>query len=152
MKYKYLKSYENYSDIESDFEYLKNKANEISNILLCDKVGSCVHFAELFVEVVAKERFESLNSFDVIEGYVNSNIGGGIPQQHTWIELNNGEIIDPTFLQFSKYDKNSKYINRKQKRYTGLKYYEENEKDSWFSERRKKYPHHVYKSEYLNNE
>jgi hypothetical protein len=124
---------------------LKQISKKISNKLHCDRHGSCVHFAEIFVEEVNDKYPELLNDFDVIEGYVNAKFGNGIPQEHTWIRLNNGEIIDPTFSQFDKYDSNANYSKKRTKVYSAQKYYDEGKEGSWFSERRKKLPSTVFK-------
>ena len=118
-------------------------ANELAEKLHCDKHGSCVHFAELFVEKVNQENPELLNIIFVIEGYVNWKVSEGIPQEHTWIELKDGTKIDPTFIQFSNLGEAS-YLKKIFKKYTGLEYL----RDSggiWFEERRKEFPHYVFK-------
>ncbi len=120
---------------------LKEIAKSISDKIHCDRYGSCIHFAELFVEEVNKIDKNLLLEFWVIEGYVNWEHGDGIPQQHTWIELKNGEKIDPTYIQF--YGKSS-YINKIKNKYTGLEYLSM-ESDNWFKERREKYPDFIYK-------
>ena len=130
---------------QKNIKILKNIANELSDKLHCDRHGSCVHFAEIFVDEVNEQYPELLNDFDVIEGYVNTKIGDGIPQQHTWIRLENDEIIDPTFLQFTKYDTKSSYSKRKTKVYSGQEYYDEGKGGTWFSKRRKEQPNTVFK-------
>jgi hypothetical protein len=132
-------------NLQENVKILKSIAKKISNKLHCDRHGSCVHFAEIFVEEVNEQYPELLNDFDVIEGYVNAKFGNGIPQEHTWIRLNNGEIIDPTFSQFDKYDKNAQYSKKRTKVYSGQEYYDEGKEGSWFSERRKKFPSSVFK-------
>ncbi len=112
-------------------------AKELSKKMYCDVFGSCVHFAELFVEKVEEENPILLGDFNVIEGYVLTNNG---KFEHTWIELKNGEKIDPTFKQFIGTVK--KII--KKKSYTGYEYLN-NSTDTWFKERRKQYPHYVFK-------
>lgn len=82
---------------------IKKIADSVSDKLYCDRNGSCVHFAEEFVLEVYSINAELLSEFFAIEGYVDCKIGDVIPQQHTWIELTNGEKIDPTFKQFTKY-------------------------------------------------
>ena len=124
---------------------LKDISQQVSDKLHCDRHGSCVHFAEIFVDEVNNQYPELLNDFDVIEGYVNVKFGDGIPQEHTWIKLNNDEIIDPTFLQFNKYDKEANYSKKRTKVYSGQEYYDEGKEGSWFSERRKKLPSTVFK-------
>ena len=130
---------------QKSIKILKRIAKELGDKLHCDRHGSCVHFAELFVDEVNEKYPSLLNDFDVIEGYVNSKVGDGIPQEHTWIRLKNNEVIDPTFLQFTKYDTNSKYSLRKSNVYTGQEYYDEGKEGSWFSERRKEQPNTVFK-------
>ena len=126
---------------------LQNIAKTISDKMYTDQFGSCVHFAEEFVIAVGKINQELLNDFDVVEGYVQTNIGDGIDQQHTWIELSDGTIIDPTFEQFTKYDKYSKRTRVKH-RYPGKKYYENTifNGDSWFTKRRKEHPEFIFKN------
>ncbi len=131
--------------MRSKINILKSIANEVSDKLHCDRYGSCVHFAEIFVDEVNEKYPELLNDFDVIEGYVNTKIGDGIPQQHTWIRLKNDEIIDPTFLQFTKYDTKSSYSRKKPKVYSGQEYYDEGKEGSWFSKRREEQPNTVFK-------
>jgi hypothetical protein len=126
---------------------LKKVAKKLSNKLHCDRHGSCVHFAELFVEEINNTHPELLNDFDVIEGYVDVKFGEGIPQEHTWIKLSNDEVIDPTFIQFTKYDENAKYSRKRAKSYTGQEYYDEGVKGSWFSKRREEQPDTVFKGE-----
>lgn len=123
---------------------LKNIAQNLSEKMYCDKFGSCVHFAEEFVNLIHETNPDLLNLFYVIEGYVDSTTGDGIPQQHTWIELKNGEKIDPTFEQFTKYGTAS-YLTKKQKRYSGQEYYNDGLNGTWFSERRKKNPEWFFK-------
>jgi hypothetical protein len=132
---------------QKSIKILKRIAKELGDKLHCDRHGSCVHFAELFVDEVNEKYPSLLNDFDVVEGYVNSKAGDGIPQEHTWIRLKNNEVIDPTFLQFTKYDTNSKYSLRKSNVYTGQEYYDEGKEGSWFSERRKEQPNTVFKEE-----
>ena len=110
---------------------------EISEKIYCDVFGSCVHFAELFVERVNEENPKLLFDFNVIEGYVLTNNG---KFEHTWIELKNGDKIDPTFEQFIGIIKKI----TKKKSYTGYEYLNDST-DTWFKERRKQYPHYVFK-------
>lgn len=124
-------------------------ANDLSEKLHCDRYGSCVHFAELFVEKVNQQNPELLNSFFVIEGYVNWSIENDLPKDHTWIELEDGTKIDPTFIQFTNYGKAlASYSKRIRKKYTGLEYLE-GIKGSWFEERREKFPEYIFKD--VNN-
>jgi len=134
-------------NLKENILLLKSIAKKISSKLHCDRHGSCVHFAEIFVEEVNEQYPELLNDFDVIEGYVNVKFGDGIPQEHTWIRLKNDDIIDPTFLQFNKYDNNAEYSKKRTKVYSGQEYYDGGKEGSWFSERRKKLPSTVFKEE-----
>ena len=111
---------------------LKGVAKKLSNKLHCDRHGSCVHFAELFVEEINNTHPELLKEFEVIEGYVDVKFGEGKPQEHTWIRLSDDEVIDPTFMQFTKYDKNAKYSRKRTKSYTGQEYYDKGVLESWF--------------------
>jgi hypothetical protein len=132
-------------NVECQDDLLIDLANILSDKLHCDRYGSCVHFAELFVELVNEEYPHLLNCFDVIEGYVDWSHGEEIPQQHTWIKLRNGEKIDPTFLQFTKYG-NASYRKKNEKTYTGKEYLENRQIDTWFADRRKKYPEMIFKN------
>jgi hypothetical protein len=136
---KYIKTFENYND-----NALKVIAEELSQKLHCDRFGACVHFAEEFVLKVHQINPELLNQFFVIEGFVNWSHGDGIPQQHTWIELTNGEKIDPTYIQFTKYGTAS-YSRKIKNKFTGLEYYNDTIGGTWFSDRRKKFPEMIYK-------
>jgi hypothetical protein len=124
---------------------LKGVANKLSNKLHCDRHGSCVHFAELFVEEINNTHPELLKEFEVIEGYVDVKFGERKPQEHTWIRLSNDEVIDPTFMQFTKYDKNAKYSRKRTKSSTGQEYYDVGVRGSWFSKRREEQPDTVFK-------
>lgn len=136
--------FENFQKEKCDYNKLKKLAKELSDRMYCDRFGSCVHFAEEFVDLVYKTNKDLLDCFDVIEGYVDTPIGYGIPQQHTWIELKNGEKIDPTFIQFTKYGK-AFYFKDIKKRYSGREYYEDGANGTWFSKRRKEHPEWFFK-------
>ena len=122
-----------------DYDKLKELSNELSSKLKCDVFGSCVHFAELFVEMVKEYNDDLLYCFDVLEGYVTTNDGRF---EHTWIKLKNDEIIDPAIIQFGD-KKNIKKITKK-KTYSGAEYLTDTT-DTWFKERREKFPHFIYK-------
>jgi hypothetical protein len=130
---------------DCNYELLNKIADKLADTMYCDRFGSCVHFAELFTEKVNEVNPNLLNCFKVVEGYVDWEYGDDIPQQHTWIELNNGEKIDPTFEQFTKYGW-ANFSNKRAKRFTGLDYYEETIKGTWFSDKRKKFPEHIFKN------
>ena len=128
---------EHVENTDNDLKILFDIAKELSEKMYCDVYGSCVHFAELFVEKVEEENAILLGDFNVIEGYVFTNNG---KFEHTWIELKNGEKIDPTFKQFIG------TVNKitKKKSYTGYEYLNDSS-NTWFKERRKQYPHYVFK-------
>lgn len=128
-----------------DYQKLKKLAKDLSDKMYCDRFGSCVHFAEEFVDLVYRTDKKLLNCFYVVEGYVETSIDDGLPQQHTWIELKNGEKIDPTFMQFTKYG-DANYLDKIKRKYTGQKYYDDGVGGTWFSERRKKYPEWFFKN------
>ncbi|HPC09707.1 MAG TPA: hypothetical protein PLN85_01380 [archaeon] len=128
---------EHVENTDNDLKILFDIAKELSEKMYCDVYGSCVHFAELFVEKVEEVNAKLLGDIKVIEGYVYTNDG---KFQHTWIELKNGEKIDPTFKQFIG------TVNKitKKKSYTGYEYLNDST-NTWFKERRKQYPHYVFK-------
>jgi len=126
------------------YQILYDAAKELSEKMHCDRYGSCVHFAEEFVLKINNINPKLLNDFFVVEGYVDWEYGDDIPQQHTWIELKDGTKIDPTYEQFTK-DGWANYSNKKPKKYSGLKYYTDTLKGSWFSDRRKEYPEQFFK-------
>jgi hypothetical protein len=131
-------------DESSDTDKLIQISDDLSERMYCDRHGSCVHFAEEFVLKVNSIDPGLLEKFFVVEGFVDWQHGDGIPQQHTWIELMDKTKIDPSFKQFSKYGRSS-YTNRIKNKFTGLEYYEETLKGTWFSERRKKHPSYIFK-------
>ena len=139
-----IREFLNENNSKNNLELLKKVAEKVSSKLYCDKFGSCVHFAEEFVLEVYKVNPKLLSEFFVIEGYVDWQHGDDIPQQHTWIELTNGEKIDPTFEQFTKYGW-ANFSKKRSKRFTGLEYYKETIKGTWFSDRRKQFPKDFYK-------
>ena len=51
--------------MRSKINILKSIANEVSDKLHCDRHGSCVHFAEIFVDEVNEQYPELLNNFDI---------------------------------------------------------------------------------------
>lgn len=129
---------------QSTNKLLSKIADDLSQRLYCDRHGSCVHFAELFVKEVHKTNPKLLDDFYVVEGYVDCEIGDGIPQEHTWIELKDGSKIDPTFEQFTNYGW-ADYMNKIARKYKGSYYYTETSKGSWFSKRREQYPDYIFK-------
>ena len=122
---------------DCNYELLNKIADELSDTMYCERFGSCVHFAELFTEKVNEVNPNLLDCFDVIEGYVKTNDG---KFEHTWIETNDKEKIDPTKIQFGTIKKITK-----KKTYGGEEYLKD-KTDTWFSERRKQFPQHIFKN------
>jgi hypothetical protein len=123
---------------ESSDISLEKIASDVSEKLHCDRFGSCVHFAELFVLEVERVAPNLLDTFLVIEGYVTTTAG---KFEHTWIETKDGTKIDPTFKQFVG---KVKSITKKRK-LTGSQYLETTKKGTWFSKRRQDLPTAVFK-------
>ncbi len=144
---KYIKSFEELNESNANcIDYLKKKAVDIANILRCDIHGSCVHFTEVYLDSIVEDgNMYCLNYITVVEGWVDCELGEGIPQAHTWIEIM-GEKIDPTFIQFGH---DAEYSNERSTFYNGLDYYKKGQEGSWFRDRRKEFPDYVYKPEYL---
>lgn len=116
--------------------FLKEIAKKLADSLHCDRFGSCVHFAELFVLELEKHDPELLDVVEVIEGYV---IVGDEKLEHTWIEVF-GEKIDPTIVQFPSV---KKIIEKT--RFSGKTYLKDTKMGTWWSERRDRFPEHVFK-------
>lgn len=76
-------------------------AKKIASRLDCTRSGSCGVFAVWFNNILLKHNF---TSHKIVFGHVRQD---GMKFEHIWIELDNGEKIDPTIIQF---DKNFKYI------------------------------------------
>ena len=130
---KYIRLYE---DREQRIETLKRIADQLGERMHCNRYGVCVHFAEEFVVEVAKVDMGLLDLVTVVEGWVDWEHGEGVPQQHTWIELEDGTLVDPTFIQFIG---RANYNTRKRSnRYSGVEYLSGVE-GSWFKERRERY-------------
>ena len=106
-------------DILKENSELNKIADDVTSKVNCNIKGSCVGFAELFVIAVYKKNPKLLNTFDVIEGYVIEN---GRRLQHTWVETNSGEKVDPTFKQFAN---GSDYSDQIKSRYNGQKYFDD---------------------------
>ena len=68
----------------------------------CERDGVCMQVAELVTKCLFEKGFED---FQVVEGYIWTEYGldDQYPTEHTWIQLNTGEIIDPSESQFDKY-------------------------------------------------
>jgi hypothetical protein len=148
-----MKHIKRYIGESKDGSILYGIASEIADKLRCNRVGNCVHFAELFVLEVGRRAPELLDTFHVVEGWVGWELGDGQLQQHTWIELEGGEKLDPTFVQFTKPFEDSEstywaeYSGRKRaRRFSGREYYEDTVGGTWFGERRELFPEMVFKS------
>ena len=109
---------ENYEDI-----YLKDYV---------PNVGSCM----LAAEVISKELLnKGINSFTIVEGYITfANVDWN--ETHTWIELDDGSILDPTKGQWGIDVSKMIYIKRGEKRYSPQEYMKMCEK---FPEHEEKY-------------
>jgi hypothetical protein len=105
---------------------LKNISDVISMKVDIERSGSCMLFAELFNRYVIENNPELMGYYKVVEGYVSPEEYSGIRLQHTWVELNNGDKIDPTFKQFSAHDNpfGGRYFYKKRvkNKYTPLEY------------------------------
>jgi len=67
----------------------------------CEQDGICIAAA---TEIVKKLLADGIRNFKVIEGFVWLNNSDDLyPTEHTWIQMDNGEIIDPSAAQFDKY-------------------------------------------------
>ena len=56
---------EHVENTDNDLKILFDIAKELSEKMYCDVYGSCVHFAELFVEKVEEENAILLGDFNV---------------------------------------------------------------------------------------
>ena len=80
--------------------------------------GSCMLAAELLTKLLLQK---GISDFKIIEGYITFE-GVDWDEAHTWIELNNGKILDPTQKQWSI--ENIVYLNNRRKEYSPQKYLE----------------------------
>jgi len=82
-------------------QYIRQCIQSLENID-CERDGVCMQVAELVAKCLLEKGFKD---FQVIEGYVWTEYGldDQYPTEHTWIQLNTGEIIDPSESQFDKY-------------------------------------------------
>jgi len=71
------------------------------------ELGSCMLAAE---RLTRKYLSKGFLAFDVIEGYVNFNNIEDQDIPHTWIEKDDGEIVDPTKDQFTRWGFNPEDI------------------------------------------
>jgi hypothetical protein len=81
--------------------------------------GSCMLAAKILVRKLLRL---GRNDFKVIEGYITfPNVEWN--EQHTWIEMDDGEIIDPTKMQWG-IKKEIVYLSLRRKEYTPYEYLE----------------------------
>lgn len=66
--------------------------------LNCTSLGSCMLAADWITRIFLKN---NITNFTVVEGYIKGKRWDS-KDTHTWIQLNTGEIIDPTLEQFDK--------------------------------------------------
>jgi hypothetical protein len=78
--------------------------------------GSCMLAAEIITEKLLSQGVEN---FKIVEGHITFPTVDWT-ETHTWIEKNDGEIIDPTKDQWGI--KNISYLNQKRKEYSPLEY------------------------------
>jgi hypothetical protein len=115
---KHIKLFESF---EEPMTLLKNISNDISMEVNIERSGSCMLFAELFNRYVIENHPELIESYKIVEGYVSPEKYPYIKYTHTWVELNNGDKIDPTFKQFSVNGKHF-YKKRIKNKYTPFEY------------------------------
>jgi len=104
----------------SKFEKIHKKAIdgvELPHTFKSD-IGSCMLAAEILVKKLLKLGRED---FKIIEGYITFPTVDW-KDQHTWIEMDDGGIIDPTSNQWGY--KNIVYLKGKRKTYTPQEYLE----------------------------
>ena len=136
-----LDSYNNFNKKNQKDKVLEISKN-ISDNLRCDVGGNCVHFAELLVLELEKNNPELLDTFKIIEGWVESSIGEGIDQGHTWIEFEDGEKLDPTFIQFGD---DAEYLYPDNV-YTGSEYLDLVKSDDSYIKKREMHPERIFKN------
>jgi len=114
-------------------------AKEVSDKLHCDKSGVCMEFTKVFSEEAIKR---GMKDFWVVEGYI---IRQG-RHQHTWIELKDGTVLDPTIVQFNlSGEENPKYSKTIKKKYTPEEYLIPHPKDAAFDLKHPEYKKSFYK-------
>ena len=123
---KHIKPIHEFSQLLENFKEppittLKNISDVISMNVDIERSGSCMLFTELFNRYIIKNHPELMEYYKVVEGYVSPEEYSLIRLQHTWIELNNGDKIDPTFKQFFINGKHL-YKKRVKNKYTPLEY------------------------------
>ena len=89
----------------------------------CSKLRNCMEAAEI---VMKNLLLKAIKDFYIVEGWINFNNNEETETTHTWIELSNGDIIDPTKEQFKTwgYDPNEIIYSRIKKKYTPQEYME----------------------------
>jgi hypothetical protein len=89
-----------------------------------DRLGCCMFTSEVITKQLLRK---GINNFKVIEGYVTFADWRNVldPVEHTWIEMNNKEIIDPSKEQFKQwgYDPSEiQYLKKQRKEYSPEEY------------------------------
>jgi hypothetical protein len=128
----HIKLFESYSN---EIDKLKSIGDDISKKVKCDRHGSCLLFSELFTMSILQDYPELVDYFLIVEGWVFAGSG---KREHTWIELTNGDLIDPTLKQFLKFSENPFYMDTI-KKFTPSEYLEVIEKSPETSKSIKKY-------------
>ena len=149
---KYILLYESFKN----FLEIKRIIKQIEKEMICDIPSHCIHVAEEFILKLYKKDPILLKYINVIEEYVYfDDLDNKYP--HTWIELYNGEKIDPSFKQFyyddnySMYKTEPKYYNKILNKYTGEEYYNIIMLDKSFLKKRSIYPNIFYIKKKLSN-
>ena len=94
-------------------------ANKIAGYFRCSNRGSCGAYAAWLTLALLHHK---ITRFKVVFGRVHTWVAdGSVRPQHVWIELPNGEKIDPTIVQFEtdfqKVNLKNPY-GKKKKKYT----------------------------------
>lgn len=88
------------------------------NKIKIHRSGSCLVAALCLTKAYIQK---GMMNFSIVEGYAYHNSGG--PRlQHTWIEFDDGEVIDPTHVQFNHFPNKMKNRGFIKKRYTPMEY------------------------------
>lgn len=122
---------ENYKNSKDIKDTLLKNGDKVEGYITCDVIGSCVHFAEEFVQKAMEINYDLLENFYVVNIKVRLfDSGKSYWGDHTYIELFDGTVIDPTIKQFrgGKYDK----VDGQTKKYIGSEYYEKFMKNGTF--------------------
>ncbi len=103
---------------------------QIADHVKCGKKGSCGVFASWVSRVLLKRGFDD---FVIVFGWVKD---GNVTHDHIWIELGNGEIIDPTCEQFGTVERLKKRRTFVPHKFLNMKGFRVSEKltKSWYKE------------------